>query len=258
MSLFSIFDKQVPGPRAERVRHEAKARTVQVSGVERLTPGMLRITFTGEALSDFVSLSPDDHLKLFVPTLTGEIVRRDYTPRRYNQRAKTLVIDIAIHDAGPATLWALNAKPGDTIQIGGPKSSSVLPSDIRRWLLVGDETALPAIGRRIEEAPAGTNITSIVAVPGPQDHQAFKTAANLTAHWAHRPLAAANDPRALLDIIKTIDLKPETFAWVAAEAHVARAIRSWLIDKRGHPKSWLKAGGYWVVGKADAHDRLDY
>ncbi len=258
MSLFSIFDKQVPGPRAERVRHEAKARTVQVSGVERLTPGMLRITFTGEALSDFVSLSPDDHLKLFVPTLTGEIVRRDYTPRRYNQRAKTLVIDIAIHDAGPATLWALNAKPGDTIQIGGPKSSSVLPSDIRRWLLVGDETALPAIGRRIEEAPAGTNITSIVAVPGPQDHQAFKTAANLTAHWAHRPLAAANDPRPLLDIIKTIDLKPETFAWVAAEAHVARAIRSWLIDKRGHPKSWLKAGGYWVVGKADAHDRLDY
>ena len=147
---------------------------------------------------------------------------------------------------------------GDTIQIGGPKNSSVLSSDIRRWLLVGDETALPAIGRRIEEAPAGTSITSIVAVSGPQDHQAFKTAANLTTHWAHRPLAAASDPTALLEIIKTIDLKPETFAWVAAEAHVARAIRSWLIEERSHPKPWLKAGGYWVVGKADAHDRLDY
>ncbi|MFU6862645.1 siderophore-interacting protein [Pseudomonas paraeruginosa] len=257
MSLFSIFDKQAPGPRAERVRHEAKARTVQVSGVERLTPGMVRITFTGEDLSDFVSLSPDDHLKLFVPTLTGEIMRRDYTPRRYDQQAKTLVIDFAIHDAGPATLWALDAKPGDTIQIGGPKSSSVLPSDIRRWLLVGDETALPAIGRHIEEAPAGTSITSIVAVLGPQDHQAFNTVANLTTHWAHRPLSSASDPKALLDILKTIVLEPETFAWVAAEAHVARAVRSWLIEQ-SHPKPWLKAGGYWMVGKANAHARLDY
>lgn len=258
MKLFSIFDKQVPGPRAERVRHEPKTRTAQVSEVERLTPGMLRITFTGEDLADFVSLSPDDHLKLFVPTLIGEIVRRDYTPRRYDQQAKMLVIDFAVHDAGPATQWALDAMPGDTLQIGGPKSSSVLPSDVRRWLLVGDETALPAIGRRIEEAAAGTNITSIVAVSGPQDHQTFKTSANLTTHWAHRPLAAASDPRALLDILKTIDLEPETFAWVAAEAHVARAIRSWLIEEQSHPKSWLKAGGYWVVGKADAHDRLDY
>ncbi|PAT49839.1 siderophore-interacting protein [Pseudomonas aeruginosa] len=257
MKLFSIFDKQVPGPRAERVRHESKVRAVQVGAVERLTPGMLRITFTGDELSDFVSLSPDDHLKLLVPTLTGEIVRRDYTPRRYDQQAKTLVIDFAIHEAGPATLWALDAKPGDTIQIGGPKSSSVLPSDIRRWLLVGDETALPAIGRRIEEAPAGTSITSIVAVPGPKGHQTFDTVANLTTHWAHRPLSSASDPKALLDILKTIVLEPETFAWVAAEAHVARAVRSWLIEQ-SHPKSWLKAGGYWVVGKADAHDRLDY
>ena len=258
MNLFSLFDKQVPGPRAERVRHEAKIRTAQVSDVERLTPGMLRIPFTGEDLADFVSLSPDDHLKLFVPTPAGEIVRRDYTPRRYDQQAKKLVIDFAVHDAGPATLWAVGAKPGDTLQIGGPKSSSILPSGIRRWLLVGDETALPAIGRRIEEAPAGTSITSVVAVPGPQDSQTFITAVNLATHWAHRPLSAASDPRALLDILRAIELKPETFAWVAAEAHVARAIRSWLIEEQGHPKLWIKAGGYWVAGKADAHDRLDY
>lgn len=258
MKLPFFSDRQVAGPRVERVRHEAKARVVQVSHVERLSPGMLRITFIGEELADFVSLSPDDHLKLFVPTSTGEIARRDYTPRRYNRRARTLVIDFAVHDAGPATLWALNAKLGDRIQIGGPKGSSVLPSDIPRWLLVGDETALPAIGRRIEEAPAGTNIISLVAVSGPRDQQAFNTAAHLTPHWVHRPLSAANDPGALLGIIRTLELEPETFVWVAAEAHVARAIRSWLIEEQGHPKSWLKAGGYWLAGKADAHDRLDY
>src|SRR5690606_3663876 len=115
-----------------------------------------------------------------------------------------------------------------------------------------------AIGRRIEEAESGTNITSIVAVSGPSEHQTFETAATVAAHWAHRPLSAANDPGALLAIAESIDPAPETFVWVAAEAHVARAVRSWLIEEKGHPTSWIKAGGYWATGKANAHERLDY
>ncbi len=257
MTIFSLFDKLVPGPRAERVRHEAKLRTLQVRDLERITPGMLRITFMGEALSDFVSLAPDDHVKLLVPTLSGEIARRDYTPRHYNPAANTLAIDFALHDAGPATRWALQARPGDTLQIGGPKSSSVLAPDIRRWLLIGDETALPAIGGRIEEAAPGTEITSVVAVAGAAQQQVFETEARLTAHWAHRPLRAADDPAALLAILKTIALAEETFVWVAAEARVARAVRDWLVKEKRHPTSWLKAAGYWVAGRSDAHDRLD-
>ncbi|MHC1481489.1 siderophore-interacting protein [Frateuria aurantia] len=257
MSILSFFDKQIPGPRTERVRHELKPRTMQVSAIEQLTPGMLRITFTGDDLADFVSLAPDDHVKLFVPTRTGDIARRDYTPRRYDQQAKMLMIDFALHDAGPATRWAMNAKLGDTLQIGGPKGSAVMASKVPRWLLIGDETALPSIGRRIEEATAGTKITSIVVVAGPEERQFFETEADLTTHWAYRPLSVASDPDALLAIVKTIALEPQTFVWVAAEAHVARAVRSCLVEEKGHPKSWLKAGGYWVAGQADAHERLD-
>ncbi|TEA71928.1 siderophore-interacting protein [Allopusillimonas ginsengisoli] len=256
MSILSVFDKHTSGPRVERIRHESKVRTAQVSQVERLTPGMLRVTFTGDELSDFISLAADDHVKLSVPTRMGMIARRDYTPRRYDAQANSLVIDFAVHDAGPATQWALNARPGDRLQIGGPKGSMVVAPDVRRWLLIGDETALPAIGRRIEEAVSGTEITSIVAVSGSSEHQTFETAATLAAHWAHRPLSAADDPGALLATAESIDLAPETFVWLAAEAHVARAIRSWLIEEKGHPKGWIKAGGYWVTGKANAHERL--
>lgn len=257
MKLLEVVPNQAGGPRIERVRHEQKLRSLQVESVAHLTPGMLRITFSGEDLSDFVSLAPDDHVKIFVPTPSGEIERRDYTPRRYDPRARTLVIDFAVHDAGPATRWALAARPGDRLQIGGPRGSAVVSSDIRRWLLIGDETALPAIGRRIEEARAGAHITSVAAVTGPQEHQRFDTCADLTTLWAHRPLSAGDDPGALLSIVKTIDLQPETFVWIAAEAAVARAIRTYFIEQKGHSLSWTKAGGYWVMGKADAHEKFD-
>lgn len=167
------------------------------------------------------------------------------------------MIDFAVHDAGPATQWALDARPGDRLEIGGPRGSQIVSADVKRWLLVGDETALPAIGRRIEEASAGTEITSVVAVADPQERQAFETRAELNMLWACRPLSDAANPSALLSLVKQADLKPETFVWVAAEAAVTRAIRSYLVEQRGHPLTWTKASGYWVMGKADAHEKFD-
>jgi NADPH-dependent ferric siderophore reductase len=99
-----------------------------------------------------------------------------------------------VHDAGPATRWALRAKPGDSIEIGGPRGSVVVPTDFDWWLLIGDETALPAIGRRLEELPAGCSVTSIVAVAGAQEEQRFATRADHRAIWVHRSPNRADDP----------------------------------------------------------------
>lgn len=142
------------------------------------------------------------------------------------------------------------------MQIAGPKGSAVVAPDVRRWLLVGDETALPAIGRRIEEATIWTRITSVFAVTGPEEAQNFVTGADLTAQWAHRPLTTADDPDALLAVLATVALEPETFVWVAAEAAVVRGVRDYILEERGHPRGWIKAGGYWIRGKADAHEKL--
>ncbi len=255
-SLSPFQNPRDEGPRIERVRHEAKIRTLRVERSDRLTPGMLRITLSGEDLADFRSLGFDDHVKLFVPTPSGKAERRDYTPRRFDASSRILVLDFAIHNAGPATRWALDARPGDTVQIGGPKGSSFVSPDVQRWLLIGDETALPAIGRRIEEAAEGTQIISVAAVTGPQDEQVFDTRAHVTTLWAHRPLVAAADPGALLGLIRALTVSPDTFVWIAAEAGVARAIRDHVIEERGHPRSWVKAGGYWIMGHADRHERI--
>lgn len=257
MNLFSAFKTPVAAPRTERVRHDLKVRSVRVESALHLTPSLVRITFVGEELGDFASLAFDDHVKLLAPTPTGAVERRDYTPRRYDRQARTLVIDFAVHEAGPATRWALDARVGDTLQIAGPKGSKIIAAeDVRRWLLIGDETALPAIGRCIEEARPGVQITSVVAVPDPRDRQDFASEAELTTLWAYRPLAGASDPAALIEQVSALPLSPDTFVWIAAEATVARALRNHLVEARGHPAGWTKAAGYWVTGRSDAHERI--
>lgn len=241
-----------------RVRHELRRRSLTVQAVRHLTPRMLRVTLEGDELADFISLSPDDHIKLFVPGEDGEVARRDYTPRHHDERAGELTIDFALHDAGPATRWAREARPGSSLEIAGPRGSAVVPLDFDWWLLIGDETALPAIGRRIEELPVGTPVTSIVAVVDEQERQQFAGGATHRAIWAHRPTDRADDAGPLLDALAGLSLpEGDGFVWIAAEAQVARAVRRQIVEILGHPPQWLRASGYWLKGAADAHESLD-
>lgn len=241
-----------------RARHEIRRRKLVVQSIERLTPNMLRIVAGGEDMADFPSLSPDDHIKLCVPVADGELEMRDYTPRRFDTEARTLTVDFAVHDAGPATRWALEAKVGDEMLTAGPRGSLVVPQDFDWWLLVGDETALPAIGRRIEELVPGTPVTSIAAVEGPAEEQAFDTRAEHQPVWVHRPLSQAADPAPLLEALKAFSPPPgDGFIWIAAEAGVARAARAHVVERLGHNLQWLKASGYWVKGKADSTEKFE-
>ena len=241
-----------------RQRHELKRRNLTVQSKTALTPGMIRVVVTGDDLSDFTSLGADDHVKLFVPIGGEKPDMRDYTPRAYDRAARTLTLDFAVHDAGPATRWAIDAKPGDPITIGGPRGSLIVPPTFDWMLLIGDETALPAIGRRVEEAPAGVRIMTVAAVADAAEEQRFETKARHEAIWVHRPLDRANDPAPLLDAVRALTLpEGDGFVWIAAEARVARALRDHIVGERGHPLAWTKASGYWLKGVADAHDKLE-
>ncbi|MDO6964555.1 siderophore-interacting protein [Rhizobium alvei] len=243
-------------PIIRRVRHDLKRRMLAVAAVERITPNMMRIVLTGDDLADFPSAAPDDHVKLFVPDGEGTAMR-DYTPRRFDRAALTLTLDFALHEAGPATSWALSAKPGDQLQIGGPRGSAILSDKIRHLVLIGDETALPAIGRRIEEAGADCEITAIVAVTDAAERQSFESPARLDLRWVYRDAAQADVAEPLLDAVGDLALKAESFVWIAAEAQVARSLRAHFLDRLGHDRGWVKAAGYWKKGVADGHEKFE-
>lgn len=237
------------------VRHDLKRRQLTVRDHAYLTPNMIRIMLTGPDLQDFVSLSPDDHVKLFIPG--AEKIMRDYTPRRYSSDRQELVLDFAIHEAGPATEWAINARAGDTIEIGGPRGSKIISGDIPHWVLIGDETALPAIGRRLEEASVTDRFTVVVSVPGPDDRQEISTQAAADITWLAPCADSASRDEQLLEHVRQMTLPEQSFIWIAAEALLVRKIRAHLLDERQHPKTWLKASGYWVRGNAGATEKFE-
>lgn len=252
MNKIEALQDRGTGPVIQRVRHELKRRDLKVAAVERLTPHMIRVTLTGADLDGFVSASPDDHIKIFLPGLNGEVTRRDYTPRRYDPQAGTLVLDFVNHDGGPAAAWARAARVGDRLEIGGPRGSQVIAGPVDGWLLIGDETALPAIGRRVEELSAHDRVTTVVAVPGADDEQTFTTTARHDAHWVHRPMEESDQEQGILDVLARIEISPRMFVWVGAEARVAKFVRRYLLEERGLAPSWIKASGYWLKGTADA------
>lgn len=244
--------------RIERLRREPKRRRLTVTDVARVTPRMARITFASPDLADFDSAAADDHIKIFLPAADGSVVMRDYTPRAFDPAAATLVLDFALHDSGPATDWAAGATVGDVLEIGGPRGSVVVPDDFDWYLLIGDETALPAIGRRLEGLRAGVPVTTIVAVADRGEVQAIATAAHWRQVWIARDEAGPDDTRTLLDAVKAFTPPPgDGFVWIAAEAGAAKAVKAYVLDTLHHPPSWLKAAGYWVRGAAGAHDKLD-
>lgn len=238
-----------------RMRREVRRRLLRVAAIEPISRTMRRVHFTSPDLHDFESLSPDDHIKLFVPG-AGASAMRDYTPRAFNPADGTLTIDFALHQAGPATAWALAAKPGDAIEIGGPRGSVIVEDDFDWYLLIGDETALPAIGRRVETLRPGVPVTTIAIVADAAERQVFATRADWTPVWVTRN---GDDADCLLAALADCGPLPQSdgYIWIAAEAAVARALRTYVLETLGHPKAWTKASGYWVRGQADAHVSLD-
>ena len=273
----SPHNAAAPDREIRRVRMEPQQRRLTVQKVEHVAASMVRLTLGGAELSGFTSHGFDDHIKVIVPTAPGQPLElpvagpgsakspegavkpamRDYTPRRYDAEAGTLLVDFVIHDAGPATAWALQAKVGDVAVVAGPRGSMVIPTQFDWHLLIGDETALPAIGRRLEELPETTRAVVVAEVDNKNDQQAFKSAAAFEVVWVCRNGEAAGAPDRLIEALRLLNFRSgDYFAWAAAESTVARAIRRYLIEERGANKQWVKAAGYWRRGAEGAHEPI--
>lgn len=235
--------------RVERVRHELRRRDLTVVEVRHLSPGFVAVTFGGEALADFVSLSFDDHVKFMFDGGGHEPVRRDYTPRLYDRDAQRLTLEFALHGHGGASEWARRAQVGQRVVIGGPRGSMIIPMDYDWHLLAGDDTALPAIRRRLEELPAGTPVTAIVQADE-ADRLPLATRAQLTLHWVA-------DAEALAEAVRQLAWPAgEGFAWCAGEASAMAALRQVLLEEKHHPREAMRVAAYWKRGTAEFHDDL--
>lgn len=259
-------------PRAiQRLRHDTRLRLLTVAAITDVTPLMRRFRLEGD-MEGFVSPGHADHIKAFffpegtVPSLPpvgpngAEFApgtrpeMRDYTPRAWSVEEGWIELDFVLHGDGPASTWAATAELGSTLVIGGPRGSQVVPMSFDWYFLAGDETALPAIGRRIEELPADATVVAVIEVDNPAEEQRFETAADLTLIYVHRN-GAPSGTTLLADAVAATPLpEGEAYAYIAGEVNMARAVRAHLTQARGFNPEWVKAAGYWHRGIADAHE----
>ena len=240
----------VSASRVRRVRHELKLREVEVTRVESLTPHFRSVTLQGPSLADFVSASFDDHVKIIIQPDGGEPVRRDYTPRRFNASKGELVVEFALHGDGPAAEWAAGAVVGQRLTIGGPKGSLIIPVDYEWHLLVGDETALPAVARRLEELPATTRASVLIHTNDPADRRELSSAATLDQRWVS---TAAE----LIAAVRGWTLPAgDGFAWCAGESSAIKSLRRILVEDKGHDRESIRAAAYWKRGAIGHHENL--
>ena len=236
----------------ERIPHETRQRQLTVLAVQRLTPHMQRIHFHSPELHDFRTAAADDHIKLYFddPQLAGSKCRRDYTIRKFDEQEQILTIDFALHQAGPATAWAVSAKAGDRLEIAGPKKSIVVADDFDWYLLIADQTGLPALARRVEELRAGVPVTTMVLVDSETDCQHIETSAIWTPVWIIRGTqeAAASDvfDSALANYAQP---KGDGYVWIAAEQEIVSHLKVSMLEQGQYNSKWFKASNYW-----DRHD----
>src|SRR5882757_7013915 len=151
-------------------------RTLQVLRTHLVTPRMTRVTLGGDELAGFPGDGPDQRIKLFFPmpgqrrpampraSSGGPVwppgeprpVIRSYTVRRFDAAAGELDVDFVLHGAhGPAAAWAAAAEPGDWVGVSDPGGRYRPDPTAQAHLVIGDESALPAIATVLEALSAG-------------------------------------------------------------------------------------------------------
>lgn len=262
-------------------------RCLEVLRVADVTPGMRRVTLGGEGLAAhtapsgmpveaFRSDTFDDEFKLLLthPDLTEplvpqqgdgrlvwprdpKLVMRTYTVRRWDPAAGEVDVDFVCHGVGAATTWAMRARPGDRVHIAGPKSSAGHPLGVDWTLIAGDETALPAIARWLEEWPDGARAQVFIEIGEDSHRQDLVVPGGVELTWLSRDGAEPGTTTLMFDALRAAPWWPgDVFAWVAGEARTLVPIRRWLRNDKELPREAVEVTGYWrrsevVTSEAD-------
>ncbi|MFI1977601.1 siderophore-interacting protein [Streptomyces wedmorensis] len=252
-------------------RKAPKATEARVVRTERITPHMVRVVLGGPGLDAFEAGEYTDHYVklLFAPDgvtypepfdmerIRAEFPReqwpttRTYTVRAWDPVHRELTVDFVVHgDEGLAGPWAARAQAGETVRFLGP-GGGYAPDPAADWhLLVGDESALPAIAVALERLPSGARVHAFVEVSDAAEEQKLATAAGVDVTWLHRGDRPTGE--ALAEAVRALDFPAgDVHAFVHGEAGFVKDLRRHLRLDRGVPRERLSISGYWRLGKSD-------
>ena len=222
---------------------------------------------------------------------------RTYTVRelRGSGRETRLVFDVVLHEgaSGPGADWATNAQVGDRAVVLLPRRGhpfggiEFVPGDATRLLLVGDETAVPAVCSILETLPDDARGLAVLEVPVADDVLPVRHPAGVEVRWLPRggrprgeaaqevvyahlgadfePDLEVSDEEVDPELWETPSYSssgeeveaavPEApsqyadlYAWIAGESSTVTALRRHMVRDLGIDRRQVSFMGYWRLG----------
>jgi len=240
----------------------------EVIAATRISESFVRITFAG-GLDRFRPIGPDAFVYVLLPP-PGRVdlpietsfrwtdyyamaepdrpVGAYYTVRSFRADAGELDCDIYLHEpAGHGSRWAPHAKSGDLAALWGPRSAWHPPVGTTDWLLVADETGLPAVAAVLEHRPIDTPVRVIAEVASACAHVPLPSDGPVDIEWLHRDGRDAGTTSLLVDAVRAAAPPPSstTYAWGGAESRAMTAVRRYLRHEAGLTKEQVSMTPYW-------------
>ncbi|MEZ5296803.1 MAG: siderophore-interacting protein [Ilumatobacteraceae bacterium] len=236
----------------------------RVEVVERveLTPRMLRIRLQGDVLRRIAIDQPAMSVRFVVPWPGDELelpewngneflladgrrpALRTFTPLRHDPSG-TIEFEIVRHPGGAVSEWAEVATQGSAAGFSGPGAGYDFPADARRLLVLGDETALPAIGQLIEMAPESLALDLHVETVVPEARRDLPLRLGDDVTWHDTPPVATPGAELADWVEKLNGLPDDTHVWAAGEAAAVQRIRNHLFKTLGIERARGTVRGYW-------------
>jgi NADPH-dependent ferric siderophore reductase len=232
-----------------------------VTAIRALTPSMTRFTLHHPAFADPGIEQPGEILtlgwandgeQLVLPQLgwrfpdgKPEQHWRNFTVRSFARARSTLDVDFYLHgDLGRASAWARRASPGDVIGFAGPRVHWAPATAPSSYLLVADETGLPALLAILETLPAGWPVIAFAEVADEAERQPVITEADADVRWVLRGPEPPGTTSVLIDAVRELELPEGRLqVWGGGEALAMRDVRRYVKAER--PDADVSIMGYW-------------
>jgi NADPH-dependent ferric siderophore reductase len=205
---------------------------------------MRRVTVRSVALRA-ATIRPAQDVELHLSEQSGRRVKRRYTIRHYRREVDEMDLDVLLHGAGPGARWGAVVGPGEIVRFQGPRGKLELrPAP---WhLLVGDESAIPAIASISEALPAGERTIAVVEVGDSADELPVLA----DVRWVHRRGAAAGGSQVLAAALDSLTVPDGARAYLLGETRAMVALRA-LLEDHGVAHESIFVKGYWNLGRPD-------
>lgn len=238
-----------------------------VARTEQRSPYVRRVTLRG-GLEGLRSVGPDSFVYFLLPPpgrtqLTVDAafswethfatpeadraVGAYYTIRAHRPDLDEIDVDMVLHgDGGAASAWAARATEHDPVALWGPRTAFDPPPDAEWFLLVADDTGVPALSAIAEWLPAGVTAWVVAEVADAAEQVDLACAAPMHERWLFRDGAEPGTTTHLIDAVTALRL-PEGpgYVWGGGESHAMTAVRKVVRHRWGLPRGRVSLTPYW-------------